>query len=330
MDIFATLYDNRKGKLFNISEVISDISITSYFEDNAGKCTFTVLRVDGLAFWEGATVTIVIEGKTVFKGYVFTKERDEEVYKIKVTCIDQLRYLKNKDIMIFEGMTASDIFKRICEKVSLNYKIVSPSKFICSPRINDNKSYYEMIKYAMDETLINTGKCYMIRDNAGVLEFVDVKTLQSPMLIGDMSGITSMKYKTTIDSDVYNRVKLYTEDTKTKKHTIVIVDDTSINKGKNLREWGLLQYVEKVDNDLNVSQMKEKAMGILRLYDNVKRELSFSDCIGDFSVFAGSIVHIKMSDIGDLSVDDNLLVTECTHKIKNDEHLMDFKVKLVI
>lgn len=329
MNILATIYDNRHNILYDVSEAIYDISITTYIDDNAGKCTFKVIRKDGLAFWEGATIAITIDGKGIFKGFIFKKSRNEDVEEISCTAYDQIRYLKNKDSKSFEGKTSSQIFAQLCDEFVLKYKIVDSSSYICAPRNEDNKYLYEMIKNALDDTLININEWYMIRDNFGVLEHINIKSLDTDVVLGDKSGVVKIKYETSIDKDVYNQIKLYRDDTNTNKREVFIVNDT-INGGKNLKEWGILQLYQKVDNNLNIAQIEQRALGMLKLYNNTGRDLSFSDCIGDFKVCAGSFVTVNIADIGDLSVYKKLLVTECTHKLKNNEHLMDLKIRLVI
>ena len=103
MSIYATLYDNRNEKAYNISEVISNLEISTKIQDDPGKCTFDLLKCDGIAFWEGATVSIVLDGYKMFRGFVFSKKRNKDVDIISVTCYDQLRYLKNKDSYVFEN-----------------------------------------------------------------------------------------------------------------------------------------------------------------------------------------------------------------------------------
>lgn len=329
MEILATIYDNRNGILYDVSEAIYDISITTYLEDNAGKCVFSVIRIDGLAFWEGATISITIDGKGIFKGYIFAKERNEDIEQIKCTAYDQIRYLKNKDSKAFENKTSAQIFSELCDEFVLKYNIVDSSDYICAPRNEDNQYLYQMIKNALSDTLINTGEWFMIRDNFGVLEHINIKSLDTDLVLGDQSSVTGIDYKTSIDKDVYNQIKLYRDNTETGKHEVFIVNDT-INGGQNLKEWGILQLYEKVDDNLNLAQIEQRARGMLSLYNNTSRELNFNDVIGDFKVCAGSLVTVNIADIGDLSIYKKLLVTECTHKIKNKEHLMDLTVRLVI
>ena len=70
MNCITQIYDNRNGVTFDISEVVSDMTITTYLEDNPGKLEFTVLATSPLAFWEGATASVVLDGYKIFKGNV--------------------------------------------------------------------------------------------------------------------------------------------------------------------------------------------------------------------------------------------------------------------
>lgn len=329
MEIFATIYDNRHDILYDVSEAIYDISITTYLDDNAGKCTFKVIRIDGLAFWEGATISITVDGRGIFKGFIFKKERNELIEDISCTAYDAIRYLKNKDSKVFENKTSAQIFSQLCDEYVLNYNIVDSSSYICAPRNEENQYLYQMIKNALDDTLINTGEWFIIRDNFGTLEHINILSLDTDIVLGDKSGVSSLDYTTTIDDKQYNQIKLYRANEETGKTDVFIVNDT-VNGGQNIKEWGILQLYQKVDENLNLAQIEQRALGMLNLYNHTGRELSFSDCLGDFDVCAGSFVTINISDIGDLSIYKKLLVTECTHKLKNNEHLMDLTVRLVI
>lgn len=327
MNIYATIYDNRYGKLWDISKAISNLSITTYMEGNPGKCTFDLIKSGEVAFWEGATVSIEVDGVKMFRGFVFKKERDENVDIISCTCYDQLRFLKNKDSYVFEGMTSHQIFKKICEDFVLKYKIVDESSYVCAPRSNDAKTLYDMIQRALDDTLINNNEWYFIRDNFGVLEHINVYSCMSGLLLGDRSGVTEFKYETSIDDESYNQIKLYRDNDETGKREIFIVNDT-INGGQNLKEWGILQLYEKVDENLNKAQIEERARGMLRLYNDVKRSLKLTS-IGVPSIFAGCMFRCKIADLGDLSIDRYLLITECTHNISNGVHTMELETEVI-
>lgn len=329
MNIVATIFDNRHNKLFDVSEaIVSDITIASFIEDQPNKCTFEIIKKDELAFWEGATVAIVLDDIKMFKGFVFSKERNKDVDLITVTAYGQMRYLKNKDTYVFEGKTSDEIFSKICTDFVIPHKIVDRSNFICGPRPYDNKPLYDIIKTSLQDTLINTKQWFIIRDNFGVLEHVNVNSLFSGFVIGDQSGLMDFKYQTSIDSNVYNQIKLFRDNKDSGKRDIFIVNDT-INGGQNLKEWGILQLYESVPENLNLKQIEQKAEGMLKLCNDTKRTLKL-ESIGIPSISAGSIIACNIADLGDMSLNNYLLVQACTHKISNNMHTMTLEVEVLV
>ena len=327
VNLVTHIYDNRNGVTFDVSEAVSDMTITTYLEDNPGKAEFTVLATSPLAFWEGATVSIMLDGYKMFKGFVFKKSRTEDVKRIKVTCYDQLRYLKNKDSRVFEGVTSNQIFEQICKDFVLKYKTVDASSHICAPRSEDATSLYDMIKHAFHDTLANTGQWYFIRDNFGTLEHLNVKSCFRPEVLGDKSFVTGFDYETSIDDNVYTQIKLYRDNQTSGKREVFLVNDT-VNGGDKLKRWGILQLYEKIDESYNLAQIESRALKMLKYYCDTRRSLTLH-CLGIKEFFAGCIFKCKIADLGDLSMNSYLMVTECVHKISNEYHTMDIKTEVV-
>ena len=324
MNINAIIYDNVNNKSFDVSNAIGDIQISSWIEDQPSKCTFTVYKSGNLAFWEGASISITIDGKGIFFGYIFTKERNSEVDIIKCTAYDQLVYWKAKDSKVFKGLTSDQIFEQLCKEYNLKYKVIDKSNYTCTPRTEDGTSIYEMVKNALSDTLINSGKRFIIRDDFGTLNHVNIESLRSYLVFGDKSSITDFTYKSDIYSNTYNIIKLYKDNSTTGTREIYITKDSTTQA-----RWGDLQLFQSVDENMTVAQVEEWGKNLLKYYNTVGRTLKL-ECIGNFKVFAGSIIHCSISSIGDLSIDYDLLVTECVHKIDSDEHLMSLRVELVI
>ena len=324
MNIEAIIYDNVYNKSYNVSDSIGDIQIQSWLEDQPGKCTFNIYKSSTLAFWEGATISITIDGKGVFKGYIQKKERDSNVQIIKCTAYDQLLYWKAQDAKAFVGLTSDQIFELLCKQYNLIYQIIDKSDYVCTPRAEKDKSIYEMQRNALWDTLINSKKRFIIRDNFGVLNHVNIETLRTNLVFGDRSGINNFSYSSDISENTYNLIKLYKDNSETGKREVYIVEDTSTQA-----RWGALQLYQGVDENMTTAQIEQQATNLLKYYNVVNRSLKL-ECIGNFNVFAGAIIRCSISDLGDLSINSDLLVTECTHKITSDEHTMTLKVELVI
>lgn len=329
MNISALMYDNEKNLLFDVSKLVSNIKLETSIFDTAGKATFDILKLPSYSFKEGATFALTVDGYKLFKGYVFSRKETEDNKVMQVTCFDALYYFKNKDAKTFAGLTSWQITQIACNDMVLPFRLVSGAPFFTAPVVHDNKSYFEMVKRALDETLINTNQWYIIRDNFGVIEHCNVLDLRAPFLIGDEQGLVKYSYETSIDKDTYNQIKLFRDNDETKKREIFIVNDTAVNGGANIRKWGILQLYQKVDETLNIAQIEERAFGLLRLYNNPKKALKMNEVLGFFPMAAGFVFPVRIKDLADGGVNQWMLCTDCTHTLNKGVHTMSISAEVV-
>lgn len=283
-----------------------------------GKLSFNVVKDDLISFKEGDLVTFKLEGKEMFLGFIFAKERDKEQI-IKVTAYDQLRYLKNKDTYIYKKMKASDVVSKIAKDFNLQIGTIVDTEYVIATRIRENMTLFDIIYDALDLTLMNKRKMYVLYDAFGKLTLKDVESMKvSSLVVGDETN-QNFSYKTDIDSDTYNKVKLSKDNEKTGKIDVYIAQD-----GSKMNEWGVLQYYEKVNEETNI---KAKAEALLKLKNRINRGLSIKDCLGDLRVRAGTSVMVLLEDIGDISVRQYMLVEKCKHEFGNDEHWMTLDLR---
>ena len=221
---------------FDVSELAHDIDYSTSLKGYAGKLTFK-LKKDPYGILKmnlGDEVEYRFEGAEVFKGYIFSlSTTDEEDYS--VVAYDQMRYLQNHDYYFTDGTeSASDIFLKLCNNAGFREYNFSEKKMVTTAKVIDksiikvrpytfqDKTLFEIIEWAIEETqkgnykiyknakgedvikyeIENTlsnagldklwkGFHYYIRDNFGVLEF---KSLGSELKIAKR-GEASLKTK---------------------------------------------------------------------------------------------------------------------------------------
>lgn len=283
-----------------------------------GKLTFNVINDDELDFQEGNPVIFKANGINIFFGFVFTKNRDKEQI-ISVTAYDQLRYLKNKDTYVYTKKKASDVVKMIAKDFNLNIGTIADTGYVIPSRIRENMALFDIIYDALDLTLLNRRKLYVLYDDFGKLTLKDIETMKIPDLVLGEFNSQNFSYTTDIDTDTYNKVKLYRENEKSGKREVYIAQDS-----KNINNWGVLQYFDKVDEDTNA---KVKAESILELKNKKKRTLQLKNVLGDVRARAGTSAMILMRDIGDISVKQYMLVEKAKHVFSNDEHWMTLDLR---
>lgn len=304
---------------YDVGNLVSNIEISWQLTDQAGRMTFDII-MKNISFGEGSVCQLYDGGKKVFKGYVVAKKRTDD-YLASVTAYDSLFYLKSQQPFYFEETTASDRFTEICGQFDIQNSVIDSASYNLSAKAYDNQTLGKIIQDGIDQTLAYTGKWYIIRDNFGTLEFLDLENLKTNLVVGEASLMCGFDYKTDIE-DAYNQVKLAKDNNQTNKRDVYIVKDSD-----TIRRWGLLQFYDKVGETANPAQIEEKATQLLKLKNRVNRTLTI-DAIGDWRAKAGnSIFVIKKFD--DLSLDRYMLVHSVKHKLKNKEHMMTLELQVV-
>ena len=289
-----------------------------------GQLDFTVTKENSakleeyadLDFTEGDHVMLRIDDVDVFYGFVFTKKRNKQG-NISVTAYDQLRYLKNKDTCVYENKTASEFIKMIAADYHLNTGVIEDTKYKIPSRVEDNTSLFDMIQNALDLTLQNQKKMFVLYDDFGKLTLKDIESMRVDVLICEET-IEDFDYSSTIDSNTYNKVKLVYENKKGGKRDVYIAQH-----GENINKWGVLQLFETLEENEN-GQVKANAL--LSLYNKKTRNLSVKNAFGDIRIRAGSLIPVILN-LGDMKIQSYMIVEKCKHEFKDGIHLMNLTLR---
>lgn len=284
-----------------------------------GKLSFSVIPDKKLIFEEGDAVTFKWNGKNIFFGFIFEKKRTQD-NKIDVTCYDQLRYLKNKDTYVYKMKTVTEVVKMIAEDFGMNIGTLDASPYKIPSRIEDNKTLFDIIGNALNETLMSETMIYVLYDDFGKLTLKNTNNMLVNIMIDKETG-QSYNYTSSINGETYNKIKLSYSNDETKTRDIYIAKDSdTINK------WGVLQYYETIQSGASTSGLKEKAVELLKLYDSPVRNLKIEKCFGDTRVRAGSSV-VVMMEFDDIKISNYMMVEKVKHNFENITHTMDLTLK---
>ena len=302
------------------TDVIQKAELTTNRFDSPAKLSFTCLEKSGIGIAEGSSVELSVDGVKMFKGYVFTAERNRDG-EVAYVAYDQLRYLKANASYVFEAMTLPQIIQQIAADFNLTCGTLEEPGYAFPCLIKENVSCLDIIFDALAETIIQTGKIYVLYDNAGALSLTEARNMYSTTLLGDGSLVTDYTYKRDIDSDTYNRVKLVRPNKDTGRADTYVHEDT-----ETIGKWGLLQYYDQVDENLNEAQIDQMCAQYLQYYNRVLQTLTI-EAIGVPGLRAGMIIPVRFGDINDLSVSRLLLAEKVTHTFEADDHTMSIEVK---
>ena len=292
--------------------------ITWERQGSPGKLKFSCVVDESLKIEEGNPVKVNVDDTDIFYGFIFSISRSGSNPKvIEVTVYDQLRYFKNKDTYVYSNKKASDVIRMVANDFGLQVGSIEDTGYVIESRTEDNTTLFDIVQNALDETLQAKTQMYVMYDDVGKITLKNIENMKLGLVM-DVDTIGDYDYASSIDTDTYNQVKITYENKETGKREVFIAKDSS-----NINKWGLLQYTDTVETSTSGSA---KADALLKLYNAKTRNLSISDALGDIRVRGGSSVIVKL-DLGDIQVSSFLVVESVTHKFKQDQHLMDLKLR---
>ena len=306
------------GKMWEISNSTPEVTWTTNRTGSPGSLKFTVVKAGDLSFTEGDVVRFSVDGQLQFYGWVFTKEKDRWG-EIQVTCYDRLRYLKANASYNFEGQTAGDMLRQIAADLQLNVGDVGSTGYAIPDYCKEDESCLDILEEALQLTLLNTGDIWVLFDDGNGLALRRPEDMMSDVVIGDNSLLTNYNYKTDIDQQTYNSIKLARPNEETGRADVVVAENSQA-----IQQWGLLQLYQVVDEGLNTAQMTAQATATLSYYGRRMRTLKV-ESLGVPGLRAGMMVLMKVQGLGDINLDQYVLLEKVTHTWTNDDHTMEFE-----
>lgn len=297
-----------------IPEVVDSVTLTTERKGSPGKLEFSILWDKKLDIEEGNPVKLTVKKKVMFYGFIFTFGHTKSSV-VKITAYDQIRYLLNKDTYYFKKDTASGIINLIAKDYDITTGTIEETGYVIPARLMDNKTLLDMIQDGLEITLTNNRTLFCLYDKAGKLTLKQSVNMKIGLLI-DAESAEDFDYSSTIDSGVYNVIKLVHDDDGTR--TAFVAQDKATQK-----KWGSLQYFEKIDEKTNASN---KANTLLQLYNAKNKALTLRGVIGDVRVRAGCMVLVRLT-LHDMKISNWMLVETCTHTFRNNQHTMTLKLR---
>lgn len=302
------------GSALYFPPVVDGVTIEWDRKGQPGKLSFEVIKTNALEFEEGDACRFSVNGEPLFYGFVFDRSRKgSNAKQIKVTVYDQLYYFKNKDYFQYENKTATEVIKMLAEDFDLKLGVLDDTGYKIPGRTEDNKTLFDITQNALDDTIKVKSEMYVLYDKVGKLTLSNINSMKVGLVVDEETAV-DYEYKTSIADNTYNKIRLFREG-----QAPVTVKDSA-----GIRQWGVLQYVEKVDDEsVNLTNM---ANSLLKLYGEKSRTLSVEKVLGDTRIRAGTLLVVVLN-LGDMTVSNYLLVEQVKHSFKDNEHLMDLTLR---
>lgn len=305
------------GEIWEISSMATSVSWATERTGTPGSLKLTLIQAGQIKISEGDVVRFSVDGQLQFYGWVFTRSMDRWGV-MDLTCYDRLRYLKANASYAFYGQTAGNIISQIAGDLQVTTGAITDTGYQIPSLIEEDQSCLDIIGEAVQQTLLGTGKIFIFYDDGNGLALQEAAEMTSNVVIGDKSLLTEYTYKSDIDSQTYNSVKLARPNEETGMADVFIAQDSA-----TIAQWGLLQLYQTVDGDVNDAQMQARAEASLSYYNQPLRTLSGTS-LGVPGLRAGQLLLLRISDLDGAPLERYLMIEKITHKWEQGTHTMDF------
>lgn len=317
MSVSILYQNNVTGDAFDITTLTAGAKWSTKRSGSPASLELTVIADDAVVWTHGGIVAVKDGNDGLFYGYV-VKISQNEKDQVAITAYDQTWYLKkNKETYVFTGKRADEILTQIAADFGLKCGTLENTGYAIPSMIEDGQTLFDIVLKAIDYTLINTGKMFVLWDDFGSLRITDVAQSKLDLFVGDSSLATGYTYETEIDSETYNKIKLVQDNKTTGKRDVYIFQDSN-----NMKFWGVLQDYEVVDEEMNAAQIKERGDQMLELYNRPKKTFEVK-ALMDLSARAGRALYIGIKKIG---VSSFFIIEESTVDLLKETMTLTLKV----
>lgn len=305
------------------AETTTNVEYATNRDGNPSTLKFTVLKTQEANFHEGDRVIFSVDSQRIFVGFVFNKVV-HRFGEIDVLCYDQLRYLKTNGSYVWEGVKYTDIIRQLADEFGLTVGTLDDTNYVIPYLLRENKELLDIVNHAIELTTVNTNVRYVLFDDAGKISVRAIANQKLNIVLGKASYVYDYQYETDIDSNTYNQIKLVrpNEDTGY-ADTYVYLNTEGINR------WGLLQYYQVVDENMNPAQIESLGQVLLTYYNNVGRTIRM-DALGVVGIRAGQMLPVYIPEIGDLNINHFLTIDNCTHSFSEGKHTMSLEMAVYL
>jgi hypothetical protein len=318
----------KKTDEYFVPAVLDDLRLELHRKGAPGKMTFKVVRDEALKMGYGDTIDVTWKGKQFFHGFVFEKKKTKDDLW-SVTAYDQMRYLLNKDTFSYVAKTATQVIRELAEDFELKVGELDDTGYVIPKHRDPDSTILDMCQTALDLTLMETGKIFVIFDDCGKLTLREISQLKTDLYFdGETAG--NYDYIGSIDKETANLIKLDLDNGK-KGHQVIYApaSNADYQKSATRKQWGVLQYYESLNPSGMTMAPQALANKMLEMRNHVRRTFKLKDQAGDLQIRGGSMawlnVNIGEDDMEAKKEDQayQVIVDNVTHKFSNNCHLMD-------
>lgn len=311
----VTYKDNKQN--VHLDPIVKSINWSGDIKQAARKLVVELsntgdLRDLYMMFEKGGELRLILDEKQeLFRGVLFTDEINSQG-QMTLTAYDENIYLtKSKDTKIFRNQSASAIIKRLCNEFSIPIGEIHDTGYVIPKLVFRDKTLFEMMVMALTETQKQNGLHFLISSKEGKLQLLARKEQKGKWVLENGVNLLDASYSQSIE-ETKTQIKVVGEDAKKKEISV------SVKDGELTQRFGVMQHLEKPDQNMTKSQMDQRAKQLLKDLGTIDDQARI-ECLGIPEVVSGSCVYVKESVTGILG---GYYISADEHRFENGSHKM--------
>lgn len=275
------------NEIIDITNLVEVVTWSGDYTQAARQIEFDILsspydkNIPKVDIPVGSMVKFYENNQELFRGYIFTREKEFNSNKIVYSAFDVAIYmLKNQGVYNFKNKTPEEIAKKVCSDFGI------PIDSFVYTGVSINRKFfgnelYDIIITAYTLASSKTSLVYMLKATKGKISVEEKGRVTLGILYENKSNITESSFSESI-SDMVNKV--------------VVIDDegNSIAESKDeslIKKYGQFQKILKKEEGKDANnQSKSEIRG--------KSEKCSLSGIGDTSCVTGCGIRVKDSYTG--------------------------------
>lgn len=279
----------------------------------------------------GSRIRWGINGTDYFYGLIQEPELSEDgtgIINYRLNAVDHLYLLKMPEVAYRkQGTTASQFFQQLLTHqnqriqamggTGITFAVLEPSQAPLPYYNFEPQTVYSIIKDTIEDAQVREDAQFVIRDNAGVIEFRELRALRTNYVIGDNSFAESYTYGVQIGNDTYNIVKVLRAN-----EEIGMWDTWTMFDSHNIARWWPRQLTLEADEHMTEAEIIEKIKLHLQALNRPRRNLTMS-CIGINGLRAGDGLQARLHRG---NIDHHCWCEKVAHAYSSQAHRMDLEL----
>lgn len=262
------------------------------------------------SFKNGELYVLYVDKKEAFRGYLFNHTEDSTGIA-NLTIYDANIYLlKNEETLLVKEKKASDVAKDLCKKFGISIGKIDDTKKHISKLVFNGNTLEDIIKQCLENTSKNVEAKFSVYSSKGKFYLLNRATSEKvAMYFTDVISSTNSKGI----EDTRTQIKIVKGSVEESYKSVVVKND------KRIKTFGLMQYVESVDDKADMNAMANTLLKELQ----DERQLIEVTLPGDISCVTGKRIDVK----NDLSrILGAYFITSDRHTFSDGNHAMTLQL----